>query len=50
MGSAFPRNKKTLKMYFLIIKVIQRRLYKQRLRTWGVKSGSLGLNPDAATY
>lgn len=35
MGSAFSRNKKTLKIYFLIIKVIQRRLYKQRLRTWG---------------
>ena len=50
VGSAFPRNKKTLKMYFLIIKVIQIRLYKHMLRTWGVKSGSLGSNPDVATY
>ena len=50
MGIAFSRNKNTLKIYFPIIKVIQRRLYKQRPRTWGFKSGSLGSNPAAATY
>ena len=50
MGSAFSRNKKTLKIHFLIIKVIQRRLYKQRLRMWGVKSGCLVSNPAAAIY
>ena len=50
MGISFSMNENTLKIYFLIIKVIQGRLYKQRLRVWVVISGSLGSNLDAAAY